>query len=203
MPSNNVKMGEALSFAAVAGAVQVAESEAERQARNQRPIAHASGVNVTPGCDDQDQYACATIASSPAPRPPEREMTDDEARDYVLGYVNGVRKLNGQPPVAHDDALDKFARDGSEQLATEHRTGQHLADHPRDFHVPVGEVQGAPAGAPPGPLQDRLGEALLQMMNEGAGGMHHDVLLRPEWRKLGVGVVERADRLYLTMDFSG
>jgi hypothetical protein len=44
---------------------------------------------------------------------------------------------------------------------------------------------------------------LLQMMNEGAGGMHHDVLLRPEWRKLGVGVVRRDERLYLTMDFSG
>jgi hypothetical protein len=40
------------------------------------------------------------------------------------------------------------------------------------------------------------------MMGEGAGGMHHDVLLRPEWHKLGVGIASRGGRRYFTIDFS-
>jgi hypothetical protein len=32
--------------------------------------------------------------------------------------------------------------------------------------------------------------------------MHHDALVRTEWRKLGVGIVQRAGRTYLTVDLS-
>ena len=40
------------------------------------------------------------------------------------------------------------------------------------------------------------------MTNEGPGGMHHDVLLRREWRKVGVGLFQRAGRTYVTVDFT-
>jgi hypothetical protein len=129
-------------------------------------------------------------------------MSDDEARDYVLGYVNGVRKLNGVARAERDASLEAFAQAGSEELAHNHRLNGHIAEHGRELQVPAGEVQGSPDGAPPGPLQDRLGEILLGIMAEGAGGLHHDTLLRPEWRKLGVGIVSREGRLYFTADFS-
>jgi uncharacterized protein YkwD len=201
--SNGTKMGEALAFAAVAGAAQVAESIAEQHARQTAPVAKAGGVALTQACDNEGQYACVSAAPAPganeAPPPP---MSEDEAHDYVLGYVNGVRKLNGLPPLVRDPALDGFAQAGSEQLAQDHRAGQHLADHSQEKHAASAEVQGAADGEPAGPLQDQLAQVLLRMTGEGAGGMHHDVLLRPEWRQLGAGIATRGGRLYFTIDFT-
>jgi uncharacterized protein YkwD len=204
--SNGVKMGEALAFAAAAGAAQVAQSVAEQQARNNAPVTHAGGAAVTPACDNQGQYACVSVAPGEGPRPadaPERDMSEAEARDYVLGFVNGVRKLNGAPPLARDEALDAFAQAGSEQLAQDHRVGRHLAEHSTDLRATSGEVQGAPDGSPPGGLQDQLAEILLRMSGEGPGGMHRDVLLRADWRKLGVGIAHAGGRMFFTVDFTG
>jgi hypothetical protein len=130
-------------------------------------------------------------------------MDVDEAHEYVLGYVNGVRKLNGVGPVVRDDSLDAFAQAGSEELAQDHRQNQHMTDHAVELHASSGEVQGSPDGSRSGPLQDQIAEILLRMMGEGPGGMHHDVMLRPEWRKLGVGIVSRGGRMFFTVDFSG
>jgi hypothetical protein len=199
--SNGVKMGEALAFMAAAGAAQVAQSAAEQRARNQAAI-HASGLAVTPSCGDQAQYPCVSVSSTDPERPPEPEMSVDEAHDYILGYVNGVRKLNGIAPVVRDPSLDAFAAAGSDALSLDHRLGQHLADHAAELHAIGAEIQGSPEGSPPGPLQDRLAEIMLHAMDEGPGGMHHDILLRREWRKLGVGIVSRDGRMYLTVDFT-
>jgi uncharacterized protein YkwD len=201
--SNGTKMGEALAFAAAAGAAQVAESIAEQRARNSAPVAQAGGVAVTRTCDNDEQYGCVSVApAAGAGDAPAPDMSDDEAHDYVLGYVNGVRKLNGAAPVVRDGSLDAFAQAGSEELAQDHRLGQHMAEHAQELHASSAEVQGSPDGEAPGPLQDQLAQILLRMMGEGAGGMHHDVLLRPEWRKLGVGIASRGGRLYFTIDFS-
>lgn len=200
--SNGVKMGEALAFAAAAGAAQVAQSVAEQNARNSAPVTHASGVGVSPACD-QGQYACVTVTPAAGPADvQEPDMGDDDARDYVLGYVNGVRKLNGAPALTRDASLEGFAQAGSEQLAQDHRTGQHFADHAQELHAASAEVQGSPDGAAPGTLQDQIAQILLRMTAEGPGGMHHDVLLRPEWRKLGVGIVKSGGRMFFTIDFT-
>jgi uncharacterized protein YkwD len=202
--SNSVKMGEALAFATAAGVAQVAESVAEQNARNNAPVRHASGLGVSPSCDNEGQYACVSARPSGSPpSTPAQEMTSADARDYVLGYVNGVRKLNGVPPLERAVALDDFAQAGSEELAQDHRPGKHWTDHAQELGTRSAEVQGAPAGEAPGTLQDQLAAVLLQMTGEGPGGMHHDVLLRPEWRKLGVGLVQGDDRrTYFTVDFS-
>jgi uncharacterized protein YkwD len=203
--SNGAKMGEALAFAAVAGAAQVAQSAAEQQARNSAPVTHAGGSAVSPACDNQGQYACVTVAPGDGARPadpPEHDMSEDEARDYVLGYVNGVRKLNSAPPLARDEALDAFAQAGSEQLAQDHRVGRHIAEHATELRATSGEVQGSPDGSPPGALQEQLAEMLLRMTGEGPGGMHRDVLLRPAWRKLGVGIAHAGGRMFFTVDFT-
>jgi uncharacterized protein YkwD len=203
--TNGAKMGEALAFAAVAGAAQIVQSAAEQHARNAAPMTHAStGVNVSQQCDNDGQYGCLSVSSSPAARDlqPDREMDDDEARDYVLGYVNGVRKLNSVGSLVRDEPLDAFAQAGSDELAQDHRPNQHMAQHAQEVHGTSAEIQGPPDGVRPGPLQDRLAELLLGWMGEGLGGMHHDALLRADWRKIGVGIVSRAGRMYFTVDFS-
>jgi len=202
--SNGAKMGEALAFAAVAGAAQVAQSVAEQHARNSAPMTHAGGVGVSPQCDNEGQYGCVSVAGSPSdPVAPEAELNDDEARDYVLGYVNGVRKLNGIGPVEREEALDAFAQAGSDELAQDHKQNQHLAAHAQELHASSAEVQGSPDGASAGALQDQIAGSLLRWMGEGPGGMHHDALLRPDWRKVGVGIVRSDGRMYFTVDFSG
>jgi uncharacterized protein YkwD len=202
--SNGAKMGEALAFAAVAGAAQVAQSVAEQHARNSAPVTHAGGVGVTPQCDNEGQYGCVSVSSSPSPpAAPEAELNDDEARDYVLGYVNGVRKLNAIGPVVRDEALDAFAQAGSDELAQDHKQNQHMTAHGPELQAVSAEVQGSPDGASAGPLQDQIAGSLLRWMGEGPGGMHHDALLRPDWRKVGVGIVRSGGRMYFTVDFSG
>jgi uncharacterized protein YkwD len=206
--SNSVKMGEALAFASAAAVAQAVESASEQRARNNAPVAHAStGVAVTPDCDNAGQYACATVTAWPSEghthKPaPEHEMGVDEARDYVMGFVNGVRKLNGAGPLAGDESLDAFAQAGSEELAQDHRQNEHMSGHGHDLRGAAGEIQGAPYGSPAGPLQDRLAELLLHVTAEGPDGMHRATLLRPEWRKLGVGIFAHDGRIYFTIDFS-
>jgi uncharacterized protein YkwD len=204
--SNSAKMGEALAFAAVAGAAQVVQGVAEQHARNNAPVTHASKVNVSPDCDNQNQYGCVSVSpgsGSAEPMKPDPEMDAEEAHDYVLGYVNGVRKLNGIGPVVRDDALEVFAQQGSDQLSQDHQPGQHLADHGAELGPAHGELQGPPDGAHAGTLQDQLAEILLRWMGEGPGGAHRDVLLDARWHKLGVGIVSRGGRMYFTVDFTG
>ena len=181
--SNGTKLGYAAAFAAVAAATQVAQAAAEQQARNRAPVTHASmGMNVSPGCDNDGQYGCLSVApAGAAGAHPEPEMSDDEARDYVEGYLNGVRKLNGLGLLVRDDALDAFAQAGSDELAQDHLPNQHLATHAADLHL--GEIQGPADGSSPGSLQDQLATVLLRFTGEGHGGLHHDAMLRPEWRK--------------------
>jgi uncharacterized protein YkwD len=203
--SNGAKMGEALAFAAVAGAAQVVQSVAEQHARNSAPVTRAGGVGVSPQCDNEGQYGCVSVSGSPSSpaNAPEAELNDDEARDYVLGYVNGVRKLNAVIPVVRDEALDAFAQAGSEELGQDHKQNQHMALHAQELHAVSTELQGSPDGSGAGILQDQIAESLLRWMGEGRGGMHHDTLLRPEWRKVGVGIVRSGGRMYFTVDFSG
>jgi uncharacterized protein YkwD len=200
--SNGTKLGEALVFAAAAGAAQVAQAAMEQQARNNAPVTHAStGVNVSPACDNDGQYGCLSVSSSPGD-PPESEMSDDDARDYVQDYLNGVRKLNGVGALVRDDALDGFAQAGSDELAQDHLPQQHMVAHAPELRASCTEVQGPPDGSSPGPLQDQLAAVLLRFMGEGHGGTHHDAMLRPEWRRLGVGIARRDGRTYFTVDFA-
>jgi uncharacterized protein YkwD len=204
--SNGAKLAEALPFIAAAAAAQVAQTAAEQRARKNIPLRSSpssSGVLLLPDCDNDDQYACVSVTTSPpdADGPPP-EMNDVEARDYVLGFVNGVRKLNGAGPVVRDESLDTFAGAASDELSSDHRPNQHMMDHARELRGRSTEVQGPPEGSAPGSLQDQIAEVLVRWMREGPGGVHRDAVLRPEWRKIGVGITIREGRAYLTVDFS-
>jgi hypothetical protein len=43
---------------------------------------------------------------------------------------------------------------------------------------------------------------VLRLSAEGPGGLHHDTLLRPSWRKLGVGIARGGGRTHFTVDFT-
>jgi hypothetical protein len=197
----------AAGFVAAAAAAQIAESVAEENARRNAPVAHASAV-VSPQCDNDQQYACVSVqptssaGSSTGSGRTEPEMSDDQARDYVLRYLNGVRRLNSVALLARVGSVDAFAQAGSEELAVDHRAGAHMIAHAGDLGARSAEVQGPAEGLEAGALEDRIGETLLRFMNEGPGGSDHDTILRPEWRKIGVGLVARDGRTFLTVDFS-
>jgi hypothetical protein len=77
-----------------------------------------------------------------------------------------------------------------------------MVQHSGDIRTSSTEVQGPSDGTPPGVLQDQIADVLVRSMGEGPGGVHHDAMLRREWRKLGVGIARREGRTYLTIDFS-
>ena len=66
------------------------------------------------------------------------------------------------------------------------------------------ENQGDPRGWPPAAdARTQIDQILVAMMREGPGGGHHDNLLHPRVRRVGVGLLATPDgRLYLTNDFS-
>jgi uncharacterized protein YkwD len=202
--ANDAKLGEALAFATVAAVAQVAQAEAEARARKAAAAQSAATVHVTPQCDNEDQYACISISAGAARPPdlPDREMTAEEAHEYVLGYVNGIRKLSRLAPMVRDPKLDAFALAGSMELAQDHRQNQHIIEHARDLGGRSTEIQASPEGITPGPLEDQIGSTLVHWVAEGAGGMHHDAIVNPEWHKLGAGLVSVEGRTYLTIDFA-
>ncbi len=200
---NGTKLAEAAGFAAAAGVAEVVQAIAEERARNDAPVTHAGG-GVSASCDTSNgQYACLSVSDgTQAERPPEVEMTDEQARDFVRDYVNGVRKLNGVPPVVRDPTLDGFAQDGSEELAVDHQPGLHLAAHASELGAHAVEVQGTPDGASGTMVQDVLGALLVASMDEAPGGARRQKILGAGWRKLGVGIARLRGRTYVTVDLS-
>jgi len=201
---NDVKLGQALAFATVAAVAQVAQAEAEARARKAAAGPPSGGVQVTAQCDNEDQYACISISAGAARPPdlPDHEMTAEEAHEYVLGYVNGIRKLSHLPPMVRDPKLDAFALAASFELAQDHRQNQHIIEHAKDLGGRSTELQASPDGITPGPLQDQIGSTLVHWIAEGTGGMHHDAIVNPEWHKLGAGLVSVEGRTYFTIDFA-
>jgi hypothetical protein len=200
---NSTKLADAAGFAAAAGVIQVAQAIAEEHARNEAPVTHPGG-RVSGSCDTSNgQYACVSVSDSTEPeRPPETEMTNEQARDYVRDYVNGVRKLNGAPPVIRDARLDVFAQDGSEELAVDHQPGLHLAAHASELSARAVEIQGSPDGGSGGMVQDVLGALLVASMDEAPGGARRERVLGTGWKKVGVGIARMGGRTYVTVDLS-
>jgi len=207
--SNSTKMAEAAGFAGAAAVAQVVASAMEARARSNAPVTHSStGLRATPQCDNDGQYACVTVTRWPssdevaAPPPSDPQMTRDQARDYVLAYVNGVRELNTLGPLVRDPAMDAFAQAGSEQLSLDHHPAQHMLDHAGEIDAHHAEVQGSPDGSLTEPLQEQIGAILLRWMEEASEGSHRSTLTRSEWRKIGIGVATLNGRMYFTVDLS-
>lgn len=152
-----------------------------------------------------------------APRRPVAPAPRDvvsSAERYNLDRINEYRRSAGLPLLALDPTLSAFARDGSEELMRDHVAHGHFRNAGdslwrRGFSGNAAENQGAPGGWPraagdPGQnVRRQIDQILASMMSEGPGGGHHDNLLSPKAKRLGVGLVTDGEgKLYLTNDFS-
>jgi uncharacterized protein YkwD len=205
--SNAAKMTEAAAFAGTAAVAQVVASAMEAHARNNAPVGHSStGLRATPDCDNEGQYPCVSVSGSPSAtdpaRAPEPEMSGEEARGYVLDYLNAVRRLHGAGALVRDPSAESAAQAESEALSHAFRADQPASEDVGPIDPTHAELQAAPEAPPARLLQDRLGGVLLQWMDEKPEGAHRATLMRPEWRKIGVGIVTRDGRTYFTVDFS-
>jgi hypothetical protein len=123
-------------------------------------------------------------------------------RQYTLHFINGLRARYRRAPLVADPSLDTFAQEGSILLALDHRPHHHFEAMAASCGCGAhAENQGAPFGWAPGPPDTQIAEMLSGMMDEGPGGGHHDALLSPEWRRLGVGILNPGGRMYFTLDF--
>jgi len=185
---------QALQVAALAGVVTVQQQALKSAVQNAPPQRTYCG-----GDYDHDCYTRAWQDDESHGR----TMSIAEARQYTLMYINGVRSLNGVGPLVLDPEITQFAQEGSEQLARDHRGHGHITDQgARCAAGKCSENQGGEDGWRGGPVGQQIDEILGDMMAEGAGGGHHDNMLRPEWKRLGVGIVNPGGRLYFTTDFA-
>jgi uncharacterized protein YkwD len=126
----------------------------------------------------------------------------DDARAYTLQKINGYRKQAGAQPLALDDALDAFAQAASTALSMSHQPHQYFVDHAPTCGCNVtAENQGDPNGIPPANVHTQIDEILSLMMSGGPGEGHHDNIVDPNSKRLGVGVVDPGQRMYFTNDF--
>jgi hypothetical protein len=128
---------------------------------------------------------------------------------HNLEALNSYRAANGAPALTLSSTLDSFATTGSQQLAAGGPPHGHFQQAVTDqtlftsgFCHSAGENQ-----APGWPLNtgDENGtiDGILQnMMAEGPGGSHHDNIINPELRLVGIGLLVQGGGLYLTNDFS-
>jgi len=153
----------------------------------------------------------------PAPDPnlraaPPTPAAADALVQYNLDRINALRATKKLPPLVHDAAIAAFARAGSEQLARDHNAHAHFAANtkrpPPGFGNRMAENQGDPGGVfvmdkdPTANGRKQIDVMIKLMFDEGPGGGHYDNMMNPLFRKVGIGLVYVADRLYMTNDFS-
>jgi uncharacterized protein YkwD len=138
----------------------------------------------------------------------------DRFEQFNLDRINALRKSAGLAPLVLDPQITAFAREGSAQLMRDHVPHGHFAQAgdgiwQRGFKGGIAENQGywngwpRAASDPVANEQAQIAQILKSMMDEGPGGGHHDNILSPKAKRLGVGLLEDGEgKLYLTNDFS-
>ncbi len=126
---------------------------------------------------------------------------------YNLNRLNAYRAQKGAPALVLDAQLTAFALQGSQQLLRDHVAHNHFKTSniwSSGFARNAAENQGDAHGWPARPVDTSIDQILQMMMNEGPGGGHHDNILNPAFRRVGIGLLkDEHGRLYFTNDFSG
>lgn len=159
------------------------------------------------------------VQPQPLPRQPTAPAQAQPAiasfEQYNLDRINAYRRAAGVAPLVMDAQLASFAREGNARLMRDHVPHGHFASQgpglfSRGFSGGAAENQGSPNGWPrlaSDPNENRrrqIDDILASMMREGPGGGHHDNMLNPKMKRIGIALAEdSAGRLYLTNDFSG
>lgn len=128
----------------------------------------------------------------------------DAFRQHCLDQLNRYRAQSGAPPLVLDAQLDDFAQAGSDELSRDHMPHQHfLGAAQNGTLIAQAENQGSPTGWPTAPEDQQIDQVLDTMFGEGPGGGHHDNIVNPNYKRVGVGLVEDANgQLYFTNDFA-
>ncbi|HEY8078247.1 MAG TPA: CAP domain-containing protein [Labilithrix sp.] len=165
-----------------------------------------------------DAAACPRVArvhrSSHPQAQPQPQANASSFDQYNLDRINDLRRRAGVAPLVLDARLEDFARAGSAQLMRDHVPHAHFQQAGsslwnQGFQGNAHENQGANTGWPRAandPNQNeraQIDQILDAMMREGPGGGHHDAILDPKMKRVGVGLLEDGKgQLYLTNDFS-
>lgn len=155
-----------------------------------------------------------TVAPRPTPERPADPYPADALVRYNVERLNAYRADKGLPPLRYDAKISAFARAGSAQLARDHKAHAHFAARMKSRPLPPGfgtrsaENQGDSRGLEamdkdPGKSgRQQIDLMLKMMMDEGPGGGHHDNIVDPKLRRVGIGLVTVGGKLYMTNDFS-
>jgi uncharacterized protein YkwD len=134
--------------------------------------------------------------------------SSDPFVQHNLEVLNMYRAANNAPALVLSDALNTFAATGSQQLAAGGPAHGHfqqaITDHTlfsSGFCSGAGENQ-APGWAINNDENKTIDAILKSMMDEGPGGGHHDNIVNPQFRLVGVGLLVQGGGLYFTNDFS-
>lgn len=148
-------------------------------------------------------------AQPPLPATPETNESGDIAASirYNLTRLNAYRARSGAPALKLDAKLNAFARQGSVELKENHQPHGHFQRakvFDEGFEGGAAENQGDSRGWPiEGGINATIDAILQAMIDEGPGGGHHDNMLNPKYKRVGVGLIVDGDKLYFTNDFSG
>ena len=149
----------------------------------------------------------------------------DQFQQHNLDVVNMYRAMVGSAPLTLDTELCAFALAGSQELTQDHTPHEHfmtvaatmngmgLFTGGYGFKTQAGENQGDPNGwtvlsktDPVANELDQIDAIQLAMWNEGPGTGeahgHYENIIDTKFKRLGVGLVEVSNMLYLTNDFS-
>jgi hypothetical protein len=154
-----------------------------------------------------------------APDPPDRPADGwpgDPLVKYNVDQLNVYRKNAGVGPLKYDAKISAYAMDGSKQLSVDHTAHAHFVSTSKDqmgVDKPLGtkaeENQGDWNGVPELVAGDKIANGKKQidvmlkiMFDEGPGGGHHDNMLNPKMKRVGIGLFYAGGKLYLTNDFS-
>jgi uncharacterized protein YkwD len=133
--------------------------------------------------------------------------TNDPAVQHNLDVLNMYRAQNNAPALVLSSALNQFATKGTQDLAAGGTAHAHFMAASADGSIwNSGFCGGAGENQAPGwpltPDENGAVDAILKaMMDEGPGGGHHDNIVNPAYRSVGVGLVLQSG-LFLTNDFS-
>jgi hypothetical protein len=168
-------------------------------------------VERTPNGTRTITVTTRTVEAPPPPPRPADPMPNDALVRYNVERLNHYRARAGVGPLLYDAKISSFAHAGSRQLSDDHHPHAHFAAHAEGapgFGSHSAENQGDPNGVPPfegdhvASGKKQIDIMLKLMMDEGPGGGHHDNMLNPKYRRIGIGLYYVGGTLYLTNDFS-
>jgi uncharacterized protein YkwD len=136
---------------------------------------------------------------------------------HNLQVINNYRSQGGLKPYVLDAALSAFALAGSQELSMDHMPHQHFMNASNNgtlftpasgFKSSAGENQGDPNGwtvlstDPTTNETMQIDAIMAAMFAEGPSGGHYQNMMSTTFTRVGVGLLEVNNKLYLTNDFS-